>query len=115
MPFEWGRHDCIHFVAGAVQAMTGRALPLPGYASIDEARRLADCLDPLAVLDAAFPRCPHVPPAGSIVARAEPRQVLGLAFGVVVSHRAAFVTRDGLAFLTLRPSSDMYWTVPCAA
>lgn len=31
MPFEWGVHDCAHFAAGAVQAITGEIPAFPRY------------------------------------------------------------------------------------
>jgi hypothetical protein len=39
-PFEWGRHDCSAFAAGAVEAMTGERPPLPAYADAREAAEL---------------------------------------------------------------------------
>ena len=40
LPFEWGRHDCSTFVAGAVEAMTGERPELPAYTDAREAAEL---------------------------------------------------------------------------
>lgn len=37
MPFAWGASDCLMFVADAVEAMTGRPMPRPAYATASEA------------------------------------------------------------------------------
>lgn len=38
-PFAWGAHDCCTFAAGAVQAITGRAIALPAYVGVRQALR----------------------------------------------------------------------------
>lgn len=38
-PFAWGAHDCCTFAAGAVQAITGRAVALPAYVGVRQALR----------------------------------------------------------------------------
>lgn len=113
--FAWGEHDCVHFVRGHIEAQTGESIPLPAYQGKRAALALLDAYDPFVALDARFPRCVHVPPRGSIVARQAPDQrPLGYILGIVVSDRAAFVSPSGLVFARLTPETDIYWTLPCA-
>lgn len=55
--FAWGAHDCARFAAGAVQAQTGQALPLPEWADKRQAVALLRHHGSLqAAVDAHLPR-----------------------------------------------------------
>jgi hypothetical protein len=111
-PFEWGAHDCVLFVKGAVEAQTGHVYLTPDYEGLRGALVLARRLRIVAELDRLFTRCPHVPPPGSIVAVTDPdNPAIGYRLGIVVSHKAAFVSPSGLVFARLQPATDLYWTV----
>lgn len=109
-PFEWGVHDCLHFPLRAVEAQTGIWHAPPAYASPKEALRHARHINIVTEFDTRFRRCPHVPPAGSLVVTPTD-DGLNWRGGVVVSDRAAYVSPSGLVFARLRPDIELYWTV----
>lgn len=57
--FEWGRHDCVTFAAGAVQAVTGRFPVMVDWGSQVDAVRAVRALGGLAkAVDSVLPRLP---------------------------------------------------------
>lgn len=112
-PFAWGAWDCVHFVAEAVQAMTG-ADPLAdyrgGYAT--EAEAWAALSERDGNLRQACKRVfggmirPAFARRGDVVMMRG-----GMAVGVCIGAQAAFVSDDGNE-LVLRPMTDMAWAFP---
>lgn len=119
-PFRWGSHDCLSFSNAAVEAYRGYGYVddwLGGYstdagAAVHSTRLLrrhgfSGIVD---AVDTRLERYQHrVPPRGSVVAR-PCRGILGYAFGVVVSDRAAFVGVSGLNMLRIE-TDDVFWRV----
>lgn len=110
LPFVWGEHDCLHFPLRAAEAQTGVWHEPPTYTSTREALHHARALDIVAEFDARFVRCAHVPPKGSLVLTPSTGGIKWRG-GVVVSHRAAYVSPSGLIFASLQPSVELYWKV----
>ncbi|PTQ13724.1 hypothetical protein CLG96_00110 [Sphingomonas oleivorans] len=100
LPFEWGRHDCCTFAAGAVEAMTGID-PMPEFrgryrTAIGSARALkrfgAGTLE--ATLDTKFERI-----AASLAQRGDivmSQGSLGLAWGAHMIAVGSEGAREGL-------------------
>lgn len=111
--FAWGSADCVHFVAGVVEAMTG-ADPLIDYrgtyASEDEAWAALSARD--GNLRQACRRVfggmirPAFARRGDVV-----MQRGGMAVGICLGRVAAFISDDG-AGLVLLPMKDMAWAFP---
>lgn len=58
-PFAWGRHDCVRFAGGAVEAATGRKPALPTWTSERGALRVLARLGGLeAAVDGVLTRTP---------------------------------------------------------
>ncbi len=112
-PFAWGSWDCVHFVAAVVEAMTG-ADPLADYrgAYASEAEAWALLSERDGNLRQACRRA-----FGGMIRPAFARRgdvVLmrgGMAAGVCVGARAAFVSDDGAGLVYL-PMADMAWAFP---
>jgi predicted deacylase len=61
-PFQWGGHDCAHFAAGAVEAMTGRDLTEDaGYSTAIGARRWLAARGMESVADLAAQHFEEIP------------------------------------------------------
>jgi hypothetical protein len=59
LSFAWGLHDCARFAAGAVQAITGTAVPLPAWHDHRSALRAVRRLGGLDVaVSEVLPRLP---------------------------------------------------------
>ena len=56
-PFRWGRHDCIIFAGGWIEARIGLRL-VPSYQSLRDGRSLLADVSPRAVLDDALTSVP---------------------------------------------------------
>lgn len=105
MPYAIGSNDCCLFVADAILAITGNdpAKGLRGYTTQDEAQALIDDHGGMKSLVTEFlgkangPLCAR---RGDVVSVDTPE---GLAVGVCLGVKAAFVTDKGLRF---RPMSD---------
>jgi hypothetical protein len=106
-PFSWGEHDCLTFANNCVIAQRGFGFDedyLRDYDSVEGAVAVYEqwledtgCSNIVEGLDAKFSRNAGFPPRGSIVAMpTENGAVFPLAFGVMVSRYAAFVSDDGL-------------------
>lgn len=112
-PFTWGKHDCLTFISGAVEAMVGENL------FADEIYKYNDYKSGLAAYKrykkagksyqttlnrVLTPFEGRLAPRGSVVANIEiggAAEVLGAALGIVVSDRAVYVGEDGLIFQTV--------------
>lgn len=99
-PFEWGRHDCCTFSAGAVEAMTG-VDPMPEFrgrytTAIGSARALkrygAGTLE--ATLDTKFERVPAALAQRGDVIMTE--GLLGICLGGIAVVVGSAGERDGL-------------------
>lgn len=97
-PFGWGALDCCTFAAGAVQAITGRAVPLPAWSgrrdAVDVLRRLgglraATCQRLGDMQPAAVARRGDV-----LLLQQQGRDLLAVCMG----HAWAAPGRNGLAF-----------------
>lgn len=109
-PFEWGRHDCVRFAAGAVEAVLGTPPDLPHWGSVREAARALRAVGGMAAgLDQRFARRPLAMAArGDLVLLADGRLVAvcvgsvwaapgthGLMFGPMASAQAAWGVDHG--------------------
>lgn len=119
-PFLWGDHDCLSFTNSAVTIYRGHGFAddwLGGYST--DMGAAVHCTRLLreqgfsGIVDAVDSRLSRysarVPPRGSVVAR-PCEGVLGYAFGIAVSDRAAFVGVAGLDMLRFE-SDDIFWRV----
>tara|TARA_R110002167_G_scaffold72231_2_gene203356 strand:- start:1872 stop:2300 length:429 start_codon:yes stop_codon:yes gene_type:complete len=120
--FQWGANDCLTFANTAHEAMTGsRFAPdwSGNYRTAHTAKRwYSELLEKqgfstiIEAIDARLERL-HVslPPRGSIVGRTEGfGAVTEVALGVCVGEKVAFISRDGVVFLTVQ-SDDIFWAV----
>lgn len=120
-PFAWGENDCLNFANQAHLAMTGKPLApdwtgkyktafgakrhylkllkAQGFANIEQA------------LDKRLLRI-HVklPPRGSLVGRPSSNQVTGVALGICVGDKAAFLSDEGVVFLPTQ-ADDIFWAI----
>jgi hypothetical protein len=118
--FEWGRTDCIHFVARWLEYNS-----IPLFDAFDEwdysdvktarssyvkflkkhkARSITD------VLDQNYCRVSHIPMSGGIVAKRS-NSTFGRALGIVEGSRGLFMDWDGVKSLPLDPDKDLYWWI----
>lgn len=110
-PFDWGKHDCLTFISGAIEVQTGEN-PLKkeilkykdaksGISAYNRYRKAGKSYK--TTLDSVLSRFEGViPPRGSIVAHGGIEglgEVFGAALGVMISNRAAYVGESGLVFL----------------
>jgi hypothetical protein len=120
VPFSWGTHDCLTFSNAAVTAYRGHGYAddwLYGYTTelgaAVHCKRLLRRQGFSGIVEAVDSRLTRysfrVPPRGCVIAR-PCDGVLGYAFGIVVSDRAAFVGGVGLDILRLEPD-DVFWRV----
>jgi hypothetical protein len=120
VPFQWGTHDCLSFSNSAVTAYRGYGYAddwLGGYST--ETGAALHCTRLLRrqgfsgivdAVDTRLVRWPgRIPSRGSVIAR-PCDGLLGYAFGIVVSDRAAFVGRTGLDILRIE-TDDVFWRV----
>lgn len=97
-PFGWGALDCCTFASGAVQAITGRAVPLPAWSgrrdAVDVLRRLGG-LRAATTAQLGPVQAPALAQRGDVVLlRQRGRSLLGVCLG----HAWAAPGRYGLAF-----------------
>jgi hypothetical protein len=112
VPYAIGSNDCCLFVADCVKEITGSdpAESLRGYTTAEEAQALIDDHGGMKALVSEFlgksngPLCAR---RGDVVSVDTPE---GLAIGICLGVKAAFVTDKGLRF---RPMSDCLdsWSV----
>lgn len=105
MPYAIGSNDCCLFVADCIQAITGNdpAESLRGYTTAEAAQALIDDHGGMKALVTEFlgkPNGPLCAGRGDVVSVDTPE---GLAVGICLGVKAAFVTDKGLRF---RPMSD---------
>lgn len=112
-PFRWGQHDCLIFTNTAWQRMHGAGWAddwLGRYMKDDRPRSRAQLRAEYGwrnlrdAVDARLRRIEHFPPTGSLVTTAHTPHgsfYLGVAFGIAVGARAAFVGIEGLVYLPL--------------
>ncbi len=112
-PFAWGQHDCLIFTNTAWQHMHGRGWAddwLGRYMNGARPRSRAQLRKEYGwqnlrdAVDARLRRITHFPPTGALVTTNDIPQgsfYLGVAFGIAVGARAAFVGMDGLVYLPL--------------
>lgn len=118
--FEWGRTDCIHFVARWIEYNN---LPLFDdfsawdYSDVKTARssyvkflRNHKARSITDVLDQYYTRVSHIPMSGGIVAKRS-HSTLGRALGIVEGPRGLFMDYDGIKSLPLDPDKDLYWWI----
>lgn len=97
-PFRWVAHDCVAFAAGAVRAVSTRAVELPPYQTARQAARLIAAAGGLPALVAAR-LGPPIPPAsaqrGDLLLLHQRRADL---LAVCLGHLWAAPGPDGVAF-----------------
>lgn len=106
VPFRWGSQDCAAFAAGAVEAMTGSAPPIPSIDSAAAYLRFLGEQGPLDALvdDALGERLPSTAFAqrGDVVLLfVDERATLG----VCVGHEAAAPGADGMLMVPMSTAS----------
>lgn len=106
--FEWGVNDCLTFADGAIKAQRGEGICddwTGGYTTAKGALRkyvnharegieanIIDALD-----NRLFRLDTNLPPRGSLIAMpVDDGGVFDYALGIMVTHKAAFVTVEGL-------------------
>lgn len=96
--FAWGVHDCCTFAAGAVLAITGRAVPMPAWSGRREAvvtlRRLGG-LRAATTAQLGPVQAPALAQRGDVVLLLQRGRSL---LGVCMGHAWAAPGRYGLAF-----------------
>lgn len=119
--FEWGKFDCITFANNAVKCQLGYGFADELLGKHDDLKsalkeyrkwqRKTGFNSVFEGLDAKFERVEGFPPRGSIVAMpVDNMEVFDHAFGIQISHLAAFVTAEGL--LMIEPKSNFIaWRV----
>ena len=124
-PFSWQTHHCLIFIARAVHHQTDwwfydvEALECDNQrnalAKLMQFMKEMQFDDIPALLDHYFVRSPGIPPDGSIVLRSGVTdEGCGIACGIVSGDRGVFVDHNGLEFVKLDPSTDLYWKMPDA-
>lgn len=121
-PLIWGVNDCFTFVNACHYALTEEFLAeewMGKYSTAFEAKihyarklKATGNADIISAIDTKLTRVNSIiAPRGSVVARqVEDEAVMGYALGVVVSDKIAFLTAQGLDFVT--PSDgDVFWSV----
>lgn len=98
MPFEWGVHDCAHFAAGAVAAITGEYPKFPRYKTEHTALKLIaqkplrDRADEILGLDIDVQTAQRGDVVMVMVVDEENGPSLGICFG----ENSMFVSQKGL-------------------
>ena len=110
-PFVWGSHDCLTFTNDAFIAMYGNGWAddwLGRYMDGDrvlgrrELKMEFKHSDFHKAVDARLKRIDHVPPLGALVTTKNARRwVTGVAKGVCVGTKAAFLDTVGMIYLPL--------------
>lgn len=120
-PFRWGQHDCVTFTNEALRIQTGAGY-VENFDAIYHTPKMAHTTllahlgdeggqTLLDALDSRLNRLKTtIPPKGSIVARKTDDGVFGWALGVAMTHRAAFIGADGLAFVVMN-CDDLFWGI----
>jgi hypothetical protein len=107
VPFAWGSQDCVTFAVGAIEAITGKVLPLPTWRSASEAlRELAARGGIAGAVDSAGMR-PLLAPAlarrGDLLLIPQLRSDAALV--VCLGHVWAGPAREGLEFGPVRAAA----------
>ena len=115
--FEWGINDCYTFTSGAVETITGTNPCSDIVGSYTNAREALEQYSSLSnlddILDEHFERFEgRIAPRGSILVKKIENEfkVFGAALGIVIDHRAAFITPQGLTLLII-DEDDKAWLV----
>lgn len=122
-PFEWGFNDCLCLADGAINAQTGSYLFQDWRGTytnewgclLNYKKKLkkVGCSDIVEAVDKRLDRLNlAIPRRGSLVGRRDHlgASVMSIAFGIVVSDKAAFLGYDGLVFLPVQ-DNDIFWNV----
>lgn len=117
-PFEWGVHDCLTFTNGAHRAIygSGWAEDWLGRYMIDgrpmrrdELKREFGFSTIQDAIDLRMTRVEGIPPKGAIVTSDHVRRwVTGVALGVCVGTRAAFLDRSGVIYLPIEETRERW-------
>lgn len=117
-PFEWGVHDCLTFTNGAHKAMFGAgwADDWLGRYMIDgrpmrrdELKREFGFNSVQAAIDLRMTRVHCIPPKGALVTSDHVRRwVTGVALGICVGTRAAFLDKAGVIYLPIDETRDRW-------
>lgn len=118
-PFEWGQHDCAHFAAGAVKAITGVDLMEGWRGQYTDARSAAEGLRArgLRTLKGAVchylgrPMHPVFARRGDVVMR---HKALGVCHGRGAWFVGAVVNHEGLVHVALN-ECQAGWRIPFSA
>lgn len=116
-PFVWGSHDCAHFTAGTIEAITGRrpASWLGGYASEAEAeawiaeRGGIEAITAGAMEEFGATEIPwQMAQRGDLVLLEVGNEVL---LGIVAGDKAAAVASDGLHYVPVARCARRCWAI----
>lgn len=111
-PFEWGKHDCCTFAAGAVHVQIGRnpMEDLPLYASESEATAMIAAnggLESMVTQRFGEPVAKSLARRGDVVIFESGN---GPTLGVCIGPKFAAVTANGLMYYSMR-HVDLAWRV----
>jgi hypothetical protein len=117
-PFEWGVHDCFTFTNGAFRAMYGEGWAddwLGRYMKdgqpmrAQELRRTFGFSTIEGAIDKKLQRVSGFAPRGALVSTDKVRRwVTGVALGVGVGGRAAFLDKSGVVYLPINNIRDIW-------
>lgn len=117
-PFAWGSHDCLTFTNGAYRAIfgVGWADDWLGRYMIDgrpmragELRREFGYSTIQQAIDERLTRVDGIPPKGALVTSDHVRRwVTGVALGICVGTRAAFLDRTGVIYLPIETTRERW-------
>jgi hypothetical protein len=117
-PFEWGVHDCLTFTNGAHRVLYGKgwADDWIGEYMIDgrpmrrdELRRKFGFNSVQAAIDLRLTRVQGIPPKGALVTSDHVRRwVTGVALGICVGTRAAFLDKAGVVYLPIDETRERW-------
>lgn len=119
IPFEWGRHDCLLFSAGAIQAITDCDPAIDyrvTYSTEEEAKQIIKDAGGWVRLVSSHMKAigakrinSPMAQRGDIVFYEVPGQ--GLAAGVCLGDIAAFASTDGLVFPKVKDCRKQAWRI----
>jgi hypothetical protein len=117
-PFAWGSHDCLTFTNGAYRAIfgvgwaddwLGRYMVDGRPMRKDELRREFGYSTIQQAIDERLTRVDGVPPKGALVTSDHVRRwVTGVALGICVGTRAAFLDRTGVIYLPIETTRERW-------
>lgn len=118
VPFVWGQHDCFTFTNGAFEAMHGQgwADDWLGQYMLDgkpmraqQLRRTFGFSTIESAIDKKLRRIDGQPPRGALVTSDRVRRwVTGVALGVCVGRRAAFLNKAGVVYIPIDAVCDKW-------